>query len=178
MAAPKTPPSAQSRRKRGFERASGLLQGKIRSASEKRGFAVTRLLTHWAEIVGTDIAAAARPVDVSYKRQGFGATLTVLVSGASAPMIQMQEAKLREKVNACYGYNAIARIRFTQTAAVGFSEGKASFSTAPAPKNPAPTAQHLDRATALTRNIQSNDLRDALEALAANVLSRSRSPKH
>ena len=37
----------------GFSRAAALMQTRIRSASEKRGFAVTRLLTHWAEVVAT-----------------------------------------------------------------------------------------------------------------------------
>ncbi len=44
------------RRMRGFERTSGLLQDRIRKAGETRGFAVARLLTHWAEIVGEEIA--------------------------------------------------------------------------------------------------------------------------
>ena len=43
----------------------------------------------------------------------------------------MQKVQLRERVNAVYGYNAIARIRITQTAAAGFSEGQADFDIAP-----------------------------------------------
>ena len=61
---------------RGFAQTASLLAPRIRAAAEGRGFAVTRLLTHWAEIVGEAIAAAARPVNVSYGRDGFGATLT------------------------------------------------------------------------------------------------------
>ena len=53
MPAMKLPPKTANqseRRTRGFERTSGLVQGQIRKASEKRGFAETRLLTHWVEI--------------------------------------------------------------------------------------------------------------------------------
>ena len=59
------PPNKPIYRKRGFERTAGLLQSQIRKASEKRGFAESRLLTHWAEFVGEDFANVARPVKVS-----------------------------------------------------------------------------------------------------------------
>ena len=42
---------------------------------------------------------------------------------------------LRARVNAAYGYNAIARLRITQTAPTGFAEGQAQF--APEPKREA-----------------------------------------
>ena len=52
----------------GFARAEKLLTGQIRKASESRGFAESRVLTHWAEIVGTELAAATRPIEVKYGR--------------------------------------------------------------------------------------------------------------
>ena len=48
-----------------------------------------------------------------------------------APMVEMQKEKLREKVNAVYGYAAISRILLTQTASTGFAEGQAEFMAAP-----------------------------------------------
>ena len=65
---------------KGFKRTDSLLSAKIRQASETRGFAQSRLLTQWAEIVGQDVAAISRPVEVSYGRGGMGATLTLLTS--------------------------------------------------------------------------------------------------
>ena len=94
-----TPPN-QKRRGRGFEPAAGLLKDRIRAVGESRGFAVSRLLTHWAEVVGDEIAAMALPVKVGYGREGLGATLTLLTTGASAPLLQMQLPKIRDKVNA------------------------------------------------------------------------------
>ncbi len=162
-------------RGRGFKRASSLMQGQIRRAGEQRGFAVSRLLTHWAEIVGEDTARVARPVKVGYGKRGFGATLTVLTTGAQAPMLEMQKDRIRERVNACYGYAAIARIHFTQTAPTGFAEGQAVFQPAPKPQAKAP-----DPATALAAReaaapVTDPGLRDALEALGQNVLSRHKS---
>ena len=123
---------------KGFARAGGLVQPQIRKASESRGFAVSRLVTHWAEVVGDDIAALCRPVKVGYGRQGgLGATLTVLARGAAAPLVQAQLPRIRDRVNACYGYNAVARIAVTQTAAVGFGEAQTPFS-APSAKSARP----------------------------------------
>ena len=158
------------RRSRGFKSAASLVEGRIRTASESRGFAVSRLLTHWAEVVGPDIATIARPVDVSYGR-GFGATLTVLTTGAQAPMLEMQKEVIRERVNACYGYAAIQKLRITQTSATGFAEGRAVFEAAPkAPpsEKPIPTAAR-DAASA----VGDSDLRQALERLGANVLTKN-----
>ena len=92
---------------KGFARTSSLLTQRIRKASESRGFAQSRLLTHWEEVVGEDVSSIARPVNVSFGRQGFGATLTLLTTGAQAPMLEMQKEQIRAKVNAVYGYNAI-----------------------------------------------------------------------
>ena len=112
---------------KGFTRTSALLTQRIRTASESRGFAQSRLLTHWAEVAGDAIAAISRPVEVSYGRGGIGATLTLLTTGSHAPVLEMEKEKLRARVNAVYGYNAIARVRVTQTAPTGFAEGQVAF---------------------------------------------------
>ena len=160
------------RRKRGFERASSLVEPRIRRAGESRGFAVSRLLTHWAEVVGPDVAKVCRPVEVSYGR-GFGATLTVLTTGAEAPMLEMQKETIRERVNACYGYSAIQKLRITQTAATGFSEGRASFDHAPKIKTSEPSVTPEVKQAA--NGVEDKNLRQALERLGANVLSQTKS---
>jgi len=159
--------------KRGFQRTGGLLQTQIRKVGEQRGFAVARLLTHWSEIVGEDVAQVARPVKVGYGKGAFGATLTVLTTGAQAPMLAMQKERIRERVNACYGYAAIQRITITQTAPTGFAEGRAEF--APAPKQ-APKTDPVAQATArdAAAPVKDDALRQALESLGQNVITRSK----
>lgn len=158
---------------RGFRRGAALIAPQLRKLSETRGFAVSRLLTHWAEIAGAGIAAIARPVEVSYGRKGFGATLTVLTTGAQAPVLEMQKEALRERVNAVYGYNAIARIRITQTAPTGFAEGQAVFAPAAAALPPTPPDPQAERtASRIARSVADKGLRQALETLGRNVLSR------
>lgn len=160
---------------KGFKRTSSLLTGRIRVASEKRGFAQSRLLTHWAEIAGEDTAAIARPVEVSYGRAGMGATLTLLTTGANAPMLEMQKEQLRARVNGVYGYNAIARVRITQTAATGFSEGQVDFAhrkpdTASKASDPAVRRQAAETASP----VADEGLRDALARLGENILNKAK----
>ena len=167
------PPPNPTRRMRGFEATSGFVRDPVRHAGESRGFAVTRLLTHWPDIVGHDLAGMTRPVKIGYKKEGFGATLTLLVAPAHAPMVQMQLPRIVEKVNAVYGYAAISRISLTQTAATGCAEGQAEFT--PAPK-PAPVAKPeiVIEARETAAPITDPGLRAALEALAQNILTRRR----
>ncbi|KIC45236.1 Zn-ribbon-containing, possibly RNA-binding protein [Ruegeria sp. ANG-S4] len=159
---------------RGFKRTATLLNDQIRRAGESRGFAVSRLLTHWTEIVGQDIAAIAQPVKVGYAKGGFGATLTVLTTGPQAPMLEMQKEQLKERVNAVYGFSAISRVRITQTAATGFAEGQASFDHKPKQAEPEIAPEIAAEADNVSRDVNDEDLRAALERLGRNVLSRQK----
>lgn len=159
---------------RGFAQAASLLVPRIRAVGEARGFAVTRLLTHWAEIVGQGVAGVARPVNVSYGREGFGATLTLLTTGAQAPMLEMQKDQIRDKVNACYGYRAISRVRITQTAPTGFADGQVAFAAAPSAIDDADAGPSV-QGQAVAAAIQDTELRLALAALATNVLRKQKS---
>ena len=159
-------------RKNRFKRTATILQSRIREVSEGRGFAQSRVLTHWLEIVGADIAEITRPVEVSYGRDGMGATLSILTTGAHALMIEMQKEAIRAKVNAVYGYNAIARVRITQTAPVGFSDGQVEFRAKPKSKPTlSPTVQQQAQETA--RTVTDQKLRRALEELGQNVLTKN-----
>lgn len=162
---------------KGFSRTSSLLRERIRKASESRGFAESRVLTHWAEIVGADMASICQPVDVKYSRQGFGATLTVLTTGAQAPMLEMQKETLRTRINAAYGYNAITHMRLTQTAPTGFAEGQAQFGAAPKASKPKPDAATCAEAAEVAAPVGDDDLRQALEQLAQNVISKNKNAK-
>ena len=154
------------KRRAGFRHTSLLVEQKLRSAGETRGFAITRLLTHWDEIVGVQSAQICTPVKVSYAQKGFGATLVILTTGA--------QAQLREKVNACYGYNAISRIRITQTAPVGFSDGKAQFNVAPKRTIPPPCPETAAKASIIACDIKDEGLRAALTAFGENIMKHEK----
>lgn len=159
---------------KGFQRTSSLLTKRIRTASESRGFAQSRVLTDWAEIAGQDTAAIARPVEVSYGRGGMGATLTLLTTGAHAPMLEMQKEQLRARVNSVYGYNAIARVRITQTASTGFADGKVSFEHRKKDAEiKVPDPQIQQKATELSSPVADDGLRAALARLGENIFNKT-----
>lgn len=158
-------------KKRGFQSAATLVGPQIRKVGEGRGFAVARLLTRWPEIVGDDFAKLARPVSVSYDKNDFGATLTLLISGVHGPMVEMQVPRIRDKVNAAYGYNAISKIRLTQTSATGFAEPQAAFASAPDRRPPSPDIRNAAKAAA--QDASDPGLRAAIERLATHVLTKS-----
>ena len=175
MASKSTHQETFERSMKGFQRADHLLGPQIQRASEGRGFAVARLLTHWAEIAGEDLAQATRPVRVSYGRGGFGATLVLLVRGAQAPLIQAELPKLKDRVNACYGYAAISRIQLTQTAPVGFSEGKVDFDHRPQQSRPdQPDPEAVKEASRMANGIKNEGLRNALSQMGSHILKPAR----
>lgn len=162
---------------RGFSAVSGLVDRQVRRSGESRGFAVMRLLTQWPDIVGAETAGIATPVKVTYARDGFGATLIILTNGANAPMLQADLPRIKERVNACYGYNAISRIRITQTAPTGFHEGQRSFDHAPVQKTLAPSQEVVRAAAETVKDVDDSDLKNALQRLTENVLQRSFKPQ-
>jgi hypothetical protein len=168
---PNDPPP---RRKRGFETAGALLAGTLKAPAERRGFGEAKLLTHWPEIVGDDIAAIARPVKITWGR-GFGGTLVLLTTGGHAPVLDMQKDRILAQVNASYGYRAIAHVHVTQTAPVGFAEGQVAFR--PAPPNPPapPDPAKLSRVMDTLADVTDEGLKQALARLARNVLSPKKS---
>ncbi|WP_118133268.1 DUF721 domain-containing protein [Oceanicella sp. SM1341] len=169
------PDAARPRRGRGFTPAGGFLAARLREVSGKRGIAETRLLTDWEAVAGPEIAALCRPVKVTHARKGgLGATLILLTSSGRAPELEMLRPVIRERVNACYGYHAIAEIRLTQTAPTGFAEPGGSFTHRPAGQaapRPLPE-QVVTRVQSEVRDVSDDGLRAALERLGRNVAVR------
>ena len=165
--------TAQRRFGRGFTQAGGLVDSRIQKTGAARGFAQMRLLTHWEEIVGVEIARIAKPQKISYARQGFGAKLTLLAKPAHGPELQMQLPRIKERVNASYGYSAIADIRITQSGeAAGFAEPESDFAhDHPAPSLPPAKAEKLRADVA---DVQDETLRALLESLGTNILLTSK----
>ncbi len=162
-----------TRYRKSARRVSALVERDIRRLGEKRGFSETRLLTHWPDIAGPEVAGICRPVKIGFSRNGFGAVLTLLTTGAQAPMLQMRLPELRERVNACYGYAAISRIDITQTAPTGFAEGQADFAPQPKAKT-APRPEAVARAKETAQAVGDEGLRASLERLGANIISKAR----
>ena len=148
--------------------------GLTRKAFEKFGFSAATLITDWPAIVGHDLAKQTSPEKLKWPRQPEvadaegaktsktrqGATLFMRVEGSRALEIEYQRAQIAERVNAYFGYRAVADIRIVQ---------------APLPK---PRAPRVARVTAADKvalpSVQDESLRAALEKLGAGIRAKKR----
>ena len=160
-------PKSQNRR---FKHASAFLKKSIPEAASGRGFAQSRLLTQWPEIAGGKIAKIARPVKVSYAKNGLGATLVLLTNGANAPLLQMQIPEILRRVNAVYGYRAIQDIRITQSSRYGLAEDPVEFEHN-SPTKPL-SKESTEAIEALVKDVENDNLRAALNRLGQSVNRR------
>jgi hypothetical protein len=162
---PKPRKSQPVKRKFKATRAGALLQKQIRGVAETRGFVHARLLTEWDDIVGPDIARLATPLKVGFGRRDLGATLHVTVRPGAAPEVQMQERVICERVNTCYGYNAISRVRIVSAGAVRQPK--------PVPRARRRTQSASDQVREEIRDaladVKDPALRAALEGLASSI---------
>jgi hypothetical protein len=138
-------------------------------AFQKYGFSTVALITDWPAIVGGDLALCTAPERLKWRRTSeageddaagpstarAGATLVLRVDGASALKVQYEARQIIDRINACFGYAAIAELRLIQ---------------APAP----PLRSHQAKAPAppLTREVSGiahAGLRDALARLGGEI---------
>jgi len=139
-----------------------------RPAFEKYGFPAAALLTDWAAIAGSDLASFTAPERLKWPRQQRepeeadgpqSATLVLRVAGPRAIELQHRLPQLIERINAYFGFRAIAQIRLYQ-----------------APLEPPHSARHPhqritprpDRA-GLVKTISEPRLRNALSRIAAGI---------
>ena len=157
---------------KGFKHAYSFLTDHVREAGKTRGFSQARILTNWEEIAGRDTAKIAIPLEVKYYKKGLGATLLLLCNGANALFVEMDKNNIRNRVNAIYGYNAITRIKITQTSAANFDEGDGPFVAREHPKEKRFETEVVVKAQKLVKNVMDPELSISLAALARNVLSK------
>ena len=134
----------------------------------KRGFGEAQLVAQWPAIIGEQIAAGASPVKLSFPRgERRDGTLHLRVDSALALEVQHREPVLIERINAFFGYRAVARLALRQ----------GPPATAPEPRPPRPRAltaeerQQLDRGLA---GIEDPELKAALERLGEAVIGSAK----
>lgn len=81
----------------------------------KRGFAEAQLVAQWPAIIGEALAAGVSPDKLSFargvRRDG---TLHLRVASGLALEVQHREPVLLERINAFFGYRAVARLALKQ----------------------------------------------------------------
>ncbi|MGI9435699.1 MAG: DUF721 domain-containing protein [Geminicoccaceae bacterium] len=93
----------------GLRRIPDLLGRVLDPAAKRRGIAEARLLTDWAKIIGSEIAAQCQPISLS--RDGL---LQIHVSGSAALELQHSELQVIERINTFFGRPTVTRLRLRQ----------------------------------------------------------------
>src|ERR1700738_1152223 len=99
-----------------------VLLGQIFSdAYAKQGFASRELVTRWAEIAGSEVAAHSQPLKIQWPRPVEGqvqepATLVLRVEGPMALEIQHSSDVILQRVNRFFGWSAVGRLALRQGA--------------------------------------------------------------
>jgi hypothetical protein len=145
-----------------------------RKAFEKYGFSCATLLTDWTAIVGAEIATYTQPERLKWARRVEaygevehgaegrpGATLVLRVDGPRAIELQYKSRQIIERINAYFGYRAVAEMRFVQ-APIDGRRPEAPIRR----KIAAPASPSADVAA-----VTDHGLRSALAQLQANVLA-------
>lgn len=159
-------------RRRGFSAASSAARGSVRLAASRRGITEARLLTHWAEIAGPRLAEICRPAKIRQRGgHALAGVLTLAVDGPRSAEISTEIPQIIERVNAYYGYSAVAEIQLLR------APGPLPPLRQPAPRARGASLDELPKATRQrvedsTLPIQDDALRSALARLGANVIGR------
>jgi hypothetical protein len=139
-----------------------------RAAFARYGFAYADLITQWPAIVGDSVAQWSEPERIKWPRANQddrkrGGTLVIRATPGRGLDLQHETPRIIDRINAFYGYPAIAAVRIIQ--------GTLSRKKAPPP---APPELEAPRATALEAELDGvadPGLKNALRRLGKGVLS-------
>ena len=138
-----------------------------------RGLGQASLVTHWAEIVGEDIARFARPMQLQWPPRGdkrdpekksAPATLILRIDGAFGLEAQHASATIVARVNAHLGWRCVDKIAFRQGPLEPLAKPK------PRPKPPSEAA--MAKAMAMGERIEDEGLREAMARLGARIIDK------
>ena len=163
------------RHAKGFTHAAAFVRGRFRTAAAKRGFASTRILTHWPEVAGPEIAAMSQPMAVKFNKAKRENVLTLLTTGAFAQQLSMSAPVIVERVNAEFGFRAVDRVRVTQSWQ-GQKAGPAALRE-PGALQTGPRETEDRLSADIVDEIEDAALRNSLAELGRNILRRSEQNK-
>ena len=146
-----------------MRRLSTMIEPLVAPSAQQRGFAISRLISHWHDIVG-DISGWCRPTDIRFPRgsRNNGILKLQIVSG-HGPEAQAMIPQIISAVNATFGYEAVNRITLVQSLAParGFKEKRKLVAIS--------EAKDIWALDEKLKNIESPELRAALRRLGGPV---------
>ncbi|HEX2524966.1 MAG TPA: DciA family protein [Geminicoccus sp.] len=84
-------------------------------AARKRGLAAATLIADWTLVVGERLSSRCQPIKLTFQpgRQS-GGTLLLHAAASAALDLQFAERQVVERINAYYGFAAVARLKVVQ----------------------------------------------------------------
>ena len=154
--------AAEPARSRRVRAVSELVPNVGGAAFRRFGFVQSTIVSRWREIVGPRYAAVSAPESIRFPAgRKSGGTLTLVVEGAHAPLMQHVVPEIVERVNRYFGYAAIERLSFRQ----GLVQ-PARAKPRPAPPSLRPVPVELGESL---REVADPELRACLESLARGL---------
>ena len=146
-----------------MRRLSTMIEPMVAPSANERGFAISRLISHWHDIVG-DTAAWCRPTNIHFPRGSRdNGTLKLQIASGRGPQAQAMSAQIIDQVNAAFGYQAVGRITLVQNLPPSTPKTPPKK---PATISDAPDIWTLDEKL---KHIKSPELRAALRRLGGPV---------
>jgi hypothetical protein len=155
--------------RQGRARAAGELISNVGGAAFRRfGFIQASVVSRWPEIVGDRYAKVSSPESIRFPAgKKSGGTLSIVVQGAHAPLMQHLAPVIVDRVNRFFGYCAVAKLSFRQGSPIARER---------APKRPERKLVPKQLGEGL-REIADPELRACLEALAARIEQSDGAPE-
>jgi hypothetical protein len=134
----------------------------------KRGFGEAQLVAQWPAIIGESLADGVSPEKLSFPRgERRDGTLHLRVAPGLGLEVQHREPVLIERINAFFGYRAVARLALKQ--------GPPATAPTPSPPRPRPLkAEERQSLDARLQTIEDGDLKAALRRLGEAVIGTPR----
>lgn len=142
-------------------RLSRLVDGMVAPSVRERGFVISRLVSNWRQIAG-DMADWSRPTQLSLSRRG-GGTLKIAIASGYGPIALQMKQPIIDRVNANFGYGAVADLVFVQTLAPRPAQPESPQDDST--PSPAPLVESIWELDARLERINSPEIRAALRRL-------------
>ena len=159
-----------------------------KTAFQKHGFSSVALFADWDQIIGQPQAKYSIPERLKWPRgarsgegsghdsaQRSGATLILRTDAAHALETEYASAQIIERINAYFGYRAVATVKIVQGPVTGLrpqTRPQTPSAELPTPKNPRAIARPAT-CDALLATVEDDGLKAALERMSQGVFANS-----
>ena len=108
--------SPRSRTYEGLDSLTREVQKLARPLLGQHGFTQVELITHWSDIMGSELAIGVKPVKLTFpaKDRINGMLYVRTAGGAFAMLLEHQKGRIMERINTYFGYPAVSNLKIEQ----------------------------------------------------------------